>query len=270
MGLLSTLNNLVTKNPIVSSLVTPVANLVQKIAPNPVSKFVSEKPVTTALIVAGGAAGTLTKVGAAAATSIARSLIPTTAKQAVVTGTTAIVGYGVLSETKKPLEAVAKAPSALVNFGKDVGKFVEDPTLLNAEKILKENKGVSVALATGGLILGGTALAKTLLPAAGAVSNIQTKEAVQDLTNTLQNVPNQISLVDTSKPIASNSNVPSTPVTPQTQTMPSTSNNRKKYSRKVKALPQNITQRVNVVVQNKNSSVGIKQSKNYLKRSVYA
>jgi len=271
MGILSSLNKLVTKNPIVKTIVSPVPNLIQRILPNPVTKFMTEKPVTTALLVAGGAVGTLTKVGAAVVTPIAKSLIPTTAKGALVGGATTLVVGSALTQTKKPLELVSKAPGALINFGKDAGKLIEDPSLSNAERLLKENPGVSVALGTGALLLGGAAVAKTLLPAAGAVTNIQTKKSIDELTETIQ-LPNTSPgvILPSQKPITTEQTPfsPPTAITPATANLPQTTTSStgvRRRNRKSMRSPSNINQRVNVIVQNKNYSVG---SKNYLNRRI--
>jgi len=208
-----------------------------------------------------------TTAGRTAATTIGKSLIPKTAKQVLVTAAVVPVAAGVLSQTKKPLDIVTKAPSALLEFGKDAGKLIEDPSLKNAEKLLKENPGVSIALGGAGLIIGG----KSLLPAAGAVTNIQTKEAVQDLTNQLSNIPTAGAIVgeDTSKELTTTQKPfsPTTAITPATQIQKPTTQSMgvRRQKRKSTRSPVAVNQRVNILVQNKNSSIG---TKNYLKREI--
>lgn len=223
-------------------------------------------------VVAGAVLTGGTSVGRTAATTLGKSLIPTTAKGAVITGATAIVGAGVLSKTDKPIEALAKAPSSLYNFGSNAGSLIEDPSLKNAEKLLKENPLLSaVSLGGAGLLVG-----KTLLPAVSTITNLQTKEAVQDLiTNQNDVLPKEkfaLTDVNKEKTIAANPNIPTTPITPQTNNLVSTTTSKPRRKKKgsPRSLPQNISQRVNVIVQNKNSSIGIKQNKKYLNARAYA
>lgn len=231
--------------------------------------------ITTGLTV-GSVLGATKAVVTKGVTTAAKALIPSTTKGKVIAAVAAPVAVGVLSETKKPVSAISKAPGALAAFGADVGTFIDDPTLRNAEKILKENPGVTLALGAGAVAAGAGAVVSGI----GAIENIKTRESVKDLTKELSTdtknlptssnlptaTPQNIKLVDTNPQLA-----PTSPPTAQTQQLTTTSK-RLPSSRKVKKQnPINVNQRVNVVVQNKNSSVGIKsQNKNYLKRGVYA
>ena len=229
MGILGSINNFISNNKIISNLVTPIPNLIQKILPNPVTKFVSEKPATTALIVAGGAAATLTKTGIAVTSTVVKALTPTTPKGVITAAIAAPVIIGVLSKTSKPLELVSSAPSKLTSFGKDLGTLIDNPSLRNAEALLKQNPGVSIALGTGAVIAG----AGSLISAIGAVENIQTRNAVNSLTSELSsdlknpsisNLPTGGSVVsDTSKTVNTTQTPfsPTTAITPASAVLPS-------------------------------------------------
>lgn len=200
-----------------------------------------------------------TSAGRTGLLTIGKSLIPTTAKQTLITGGLLVGGAGVLSSTKKPLEAVIKSPSAVFNFGKNIGGVIEDPNLKSAEKLLKENPLLSaVSLGAGALVVG-----KSVIPAVSSyLQGEKIEQAIKDI------------------PIASNSGViavpqtqiqpqtplaPTTAITPATQPVTPTTTTKKKYSVTKKAQPQQINQRVNVIVQNKNTSTG---TKNYLNKRV--
>lgn len=225
--------------------------------------------ITTGLTVGSlfGAAKAVATKGVVAA---GKALIPSTTKGKVTAAIAAPITIGVLSETKKPLDVVAKAPGALAAFGADVGTFVDDPTLQNAEKILRENPGVSVALGAGAVAAG----AGALVTGFGAIENIKTRESVQDLTKTLTIMPLQPDKGISLTPVGESNTGVMSPVTPQTQAQATNSRPggvRRRYKkRKSSTLPTSINQKVNVVVQNRNSSVGIRQSKNYIKERLLA
>lgn len=203
-----------------------------------------------------------TSVGRTAAIQIGKSLIPTTAKGSLTTAVVVTAGAGVLSTTKKPLEAVTKAPGALFNFGSNVGGLIEDPNLRSAEKLLKENPLITgVALAGTGLLVG-----KTLLPAVSSyLQGEKIEQAIKDIPVAggsgviaqTQATPQEIQ-----KPFS-----PITAITPATQQVSSVKTGLKRTKRKPKQIPTSINQKVNVIVSNKNTSVG---TKNYLnKRLLY-
>lgn len=224
-----------------------------------------------AAVVTGG-----TSVGRTAAANVAKSLVPKTLTGKLAGAAGVVVATGALTKTDKPIEAVSKAPGALFNFGQNAGSLIEDPSLAAAEKLLKENPLIST-IAVGGAIAAG---AGSIVTGIGALENIKTRESVQDLTKQLsiQPTPNTqlptdsgIRLIDESKPLPANPNVPATPITPQTGNLTTTKPRKvSKYKKKKSALPTSINQKVNVIVQNRNTSVGIRQSKNYLNKRLLA
>lgn len=228
-----------------------------------IGKVLLNTGTVAAAVLTGG-----TAAGRTAATTIAKSLVPKTAKQLAVTAVAAPVAIGVISQTKKPLTALAEAPGKLTAFGKDVGTFIEDPTIKNAEAILKENPGVSIALGAGAVAAG----AGALITGIGAVENIRTRESVVDLTKQLSTQQPTFALSPVGEtPLPANPQVAQTPVVAQTQVQSSLNGKVRRRKRKSMRSFPSINQRVNVVVQNKNTSTGIRTSnKNYLKREIYA
>lgn len=231
-----------------------------------IGKVVLNTGVVGAAVLTGG-----TSAGRTIAVNVGKSLIPKTTSGKIIAGLAAPAVVTAVANNPKIITEAAKLPAKSAAFGADVGKATANPTKENLLNIAKENPLIT------GLVVGAGALTlgKTLLPTAGAITNIQTKEAVQDLTSQLQSLPTAAvpPVVDTSKSLTTTQTPfsPTTAVTAATAPLPTTSGTRKVAKRaSKKAIPQNISQRVNVVVQNKNSSVGIRQSKNYLKRSILA
>lgn len=213
-----------------------------------------------------------TSTGRTVATTVIKALTPTTAKGALTLAIAAPVTVGVLKETKKPLDVIVKAPGALTAFGSDVGKAIEDPSLSSITNIVKENPTVSAVV--GGLAIG--AGAGALVSGLGAIENIKTRESVQDLTQQLSIMPVSPapSTVGATPPAAKTEQKPFSPttaVTPATAPLSSTNGTRARKKRTTKKVQPSVNQRVNVIVQNKNTSTGIRATnKNYLKRSILA
>lgn len=286
----STVGQVLFKPGGVVDIVTKPAQIIGTIVSNPVTTLTQgygaakqkvlnesvEKSIGKVVLNTGIAAGAVltggTSVGRTTALNIGKKLIPTTPKGIITTAVAAPIAVGVLSKTSKPLTTIAQAPGKLTAFGADVGTFIDEPSLKNAENILKQNPGVSIALGTGAVIAG----AGALVSGAGALTNIQTKEAVQDLTTQLSNTPSNnfptaAPTVVKETPVTTEQKpfTPSTAVTPATA--PVSAYGKKATKRKAqKKVSPSINQKVNVIVQNKNTTTGIKQSKNYLKRSILA
>jgi len=285
MGLLGNLVNKVYTNvldPFTTVVSHPIKSVQAIVSPNikfsdVVAQTVAEPKIQqiTEAITTGLAVGSVLGVGKAIATkgvtTVAKALIPSTAKGKIATAIAVPVAAGVLTKTTKPIESISKVPSQLTAFGADVGTFIDNPTLLNAEKILKENPGVSVALGTGAVLAGAGAVVSGI----GALENIQTRESVKELTKELKSdltqtpavsnilpttttsTPQQVKLIDT----APQSNSSLVPVTPQTTAVSSTSSKVGVRRRKRKSMrsPTSINQKVNVIIGNKT----------YLKREVH-
>lgn len=273
MGLLGNLVNKVYTN-VLDPFTTIVSHPIKSIqaAINPDIKFkdvVSEtikepkgqqivEVLSTALTV-GSIYGAGKAIATKGITTAAKALIPSTTKGKIVAGGTTLLGAGILAETKKPIQAVSTLPSNIGNFGSNVGKLIDNPTLLQAEKTLKENPLISsIVLGTGAAIVG-----KGATSAFGAVSSYQTKKAVDELSSTIKqnNTANnllpsagEIALRDTStNEVASSTNsfIPQTAVTPATTQMTTTKTGISKRKTYKKQQLQNISQKVNVVLGNK-------------------
>lgn len=214
-----------------------------------------------ATVVGGAAIGGAAKAGTLApkVVSVAKALIPATAKGKVIAAVAAPVVIGaVAKEPVKSVTAAIKAPSQLAQFGGDVASFAADPSLSSAKQIVTESPLISAA---AGLIVAG-GIGKVAAP---IISGALTREAIQEQTEALTG--GGINVIDRSgefkaMPVAEN-NAP-VPQTPQTQKISSTTAKRKTRRAKKAVIPS-VNQRVNVIVSNRSNSVGMK---NYLKREV--
>jgi hypothetical protein len=285
MGILGNLVNKLYTNvldPFTTVVSHPIKSVQAIVSPNikfsdVVAKTVAEpklqqitEAITTGLAVGSvfGAAKAIATKGVATA---AKALIPATTKGKVTAAVAVPVAAGVLTKTSKPIESIAKVPAQLTAFGADVGSFIDDPTLKNAEKILKENPGVSLAIGAGAVALG----AGSIVSGIGAVENIKTRESVKELTNQLSTQPVSTILPTTTEtkrvaevPATTNlAPVSMTPQTPQTQVISSSAVGVRRRKRKSMRSPASINQRVNVIVSNR--SIGT-ENKTYLKREIYA
>lgn len=217
--------------------------------------------------------------GTAAAIAAAPYVAPVVAKvgiiksAAIAAGAT-IAGSALYTSEKareKAAEAVLSAPSSLVNVGKNVGEFIEDPSLQKAKDIITENPLIVGGVAAG--VIGSAALAAApLISGALTRSEMQKQteaferqaEAAEQLlqgVNALSGGNNQLVA---EKPIQTGGEVP------QTQAVTTISTGTRRRRRTIKQTPS-INQRVNVVVQNKATSTGVRvRNERLIKGGVYA
>jgi len=263
MGIFGSLSKLVEKGlDKVEKVVSTVYNATLAKVPgvSQVKTFVEKNPEVAvgglAISQTGLAASTLVK-GAVAA---APSLVPKT----LVGKAVAVAGVGaVIKEPTATIGAVTKLPSNIANFGGNVAQFAADPSVANAAQIVKENPILSAA---AGAAVVGTAV----VAVAPAVSNILQREEMKKQTDIFEKqlevaekslTPSVATgqIIKESSPIASTS-----PVTPQTQTLSSTTTKKRKRRTK-KAVMPSINQVVNVAVNNSNQN---RTTKKYLNREV--
>lgn len=204
----------------------------------------SIKSVATLGAVAGVVAGGASLLTGGKVAHVAASTIAASPIKSALAGAAGLVGVGVVaSNPKAATAAVTNAPSSLVNFGSNVGQFVENPSLLAAEKTLKENPLVSAVVIGAGGVLGAKA--------ATAVANIVTTErntAALEQMATLNPQIQQIGLKEVTEQPANNT-IGSNPQTPQTmEVSKTTTKTPSKRHKKTITRPNNISQRVNVVV----------------------
>lgn len=244
---------------------TTVSQVVQKTIAEPKSKQITD--VITAGLGYATALGGAVAIGTKGVVKAAASLIPSTTKGKIIAAVVAPVAISAVAQNPKIVTStVPEVVPALTAFGSDIGKFSKDPSLENAKKIVTENPIVA-----GGLLLVGGAAA---IPAAAALTNayenIQTREAVKDLTKEISTtLPATLPTTEKIKsdPI-NNTQIAQAPVvasTPAVNKVTPTTLVKRKPLRLKKASPQQINQRVNVIVSNKNSSVG---TKNYLNKRI--
>lgn len=204
-----------------------------------------------------------TAAGRAAVVSVAKSLVPKTTTGKVVAALAAPAAVSAVVSNPKIISEVAKLPGKSAAFGSDVGTFTKEPTLENALNIVKENPLISTIVAGGAIAAG----AGALVTGVGALENIKTRESVQELTNTLTN---QLPTTAENKTVSTTQTPfsPTTAITPATAPLPKTQTTGvRRLKRKSMRSPVSVNQKVNVIVQNKNTATG---NKNYLKRSILA
>jgi hypothetical protein len=174
----------------------------------------------------------------------------------------------------KVQEVVVAAPSNFSNFVQNVGTEIETPTLEGAMKILKENPFLTAGTAVA--FLGALGFSSILI--AQAVKNYFKDDKVtvnvpEDKNNssgetTINNYyptePVQAAVVPTTPAVLPTNE--ETPITPETTTI--TTGQKKRYRRAKAKEMQKISQRVNVIVSNRSSSVGIKNQR-YLNERMY-
>jgi len=208
------------------------------------------------LAVGAGAIGGAAKAGTLA--TAAKTLIPKTLKGKAIAAVAAPVVIGaVINQPAKIAEAVVKTPSALVNVGGNIANLAADPSIENIKTLVKENPVIVGGAAAAAAIVG----AKTILPAIVTSRQIAATEKQTEAIEAATAGMSGGGISATQQQI--------TPQLPATERIVTTATTTSKKRRKAakKAVIQPISQRVNVVVQNKNTAYGIK---NYLKRSVYA
>lgn len=231
-----------------------------------------------ATVVGAGVLSTAAKAGTLlpAAATAAKSLIPKTLAGKAALAVSAHIAVGALKkEPEKIISTVIKAPSELQQFGGDVATFSANPSVSTAKEIVKNSPIISagVALATAGTV--GSTVAST-------VSNYLNREAVKEQTEVfkqqldvmkqqtpvgsqIQEIPSIKYSADEKVLSPSTSMIPSTPQTAQTKSVNNISKI-KSPKRSYKPKINNISQRVNVIVNNRSSSIGIKQNRRYLNK----
>jgi len=206
------------------------------------------------------------EISAARAASVAALRHPVAT--AAIAGTAALVASSsrvsnVLSDT------VVQTPKLISN----VGKAIDNPSLTNIKNVFTETPAAAIVAGGAAAVLA-TGVVSNL---ASSIATYENTKSVRENTaatlggssedSTFSALP--ISVIDktsSSLPVVSNNNP--IPQTPQTKAI--SSGTRKKASRKPrKPLQSNISQRVNVIVSNRNSSTGI-ANKRYLNREVLA
>jgi hypothetical protein len=292
MGFLSSLGKIAMNaaesfETIVQHPIASIKTIGNQAAFNTLSQQTNSKPLTTQigniLLSTGTAAAAVIGGGAALGSTTARSiggtilsaaakLIPSTTKGKVIATIAApVVASAVISNPGGTIRAVKNTVSAQI----DLGKTIANPSLSSAESFLKEHPGASVALGAGGLALvgGGLGLAANTLAtftnsaatrantAAGSTPDQAVSAALPIDTSTRLSAP------EVMQPSVSAPTAPTTAITPQTQTITSSSTSvrRKKHYKKLTIAP--ISQKVNVIVSNRATGT---QTKTYLNRGIYA
>jgi hypothetical protein len=226
-------------------------NLVTESFNRPVQEQVLNTVVNT-----GIAAGAVLTAGTSVGRTAVIALLPKTPLGVVAAVPAALVGGSfIFNEPETAKDLAIDTTTGLINVGKNLGELVKEPTLENFKELVTDNP---VLIGGAALAIGGAAA----IAGAGIVSNILNREAVKENTEAILNSNNNnLPLTQTKKVDAL---APILPITPQTQTLTKTTTTKRK-KKKINP-PMNISQKVNVMVNNKNSSVGIRVPQKYLNR----
>jgi len=142
-------------------------------------------PFITATALWGGATPMGNKVASTVGTKIASSYAQAGIVTQVAVPATGIVVGSALLNSPKLANKVLDTPSALSNFGANVGKFAEEPTVANAKSIATGNPIITGAVATVGAVAVGSAVT-------GAYTTYANTKAVRENTQaSMGNVTSQ-------------------------------------------------------------------------------
>lgn len=248
----------------IGAIISPtktVSDLVKTQKAKPLKKQITETVLTTA-----GYGVTVVGSGVALAASKAGTIVPTAVKaftslspkQKVITALAAPVVVGaVIQQPKEIAQAVASTPASLANFGGNIAELVASPSIEKAKDIYKENPILTGAAATAAAFL----TAKTIAPAVG---NIIQTQAIKEQTEVIKDVSKPTIIKepvvskDTTPALttATTNAAPITPITAKTQPIYATTGTvTKKRSKKRSPKITNISQRTNVILQNKVSNI---------------
>lgn len=230
---------------------------VQSNTGNKVADAVLSSAASHPFITAGAAAVAINPAGAVAAGKAAAQGAASAfgkasigQKAAVVVGTP--IAAGVLINSPKAREGLSNAPGGLVNFGSNVGKLVEDPSLDNVSKTIKDNPVIAGVVGAGAAIGAGVGIGGI----ASTVSTVLNTRAVKENTKAMAPggdtpLTNQAANVLSPQSVAGGSSLVA-PVADSSARTPilggaRTATTRRK--RRIKQKPQSISQnvRVNIV-----------------------
>lgn len=229
-----------------------------KLAAKTTATIIASTAVAAGAVLAAAPAASTGAAGAAvrsAVVSTAKAAIPTTTKGKIIAAVAAPVVIGaVVREPAAAASAVSKAPSALANIGGNIAEFAVNPSLETAKQIVKENP----VLAVGGLVAGVGAAGVAVAP---AISGYLTREELEKQTAAFERQANAaeaalgqggVSVVDKSQgyfdtPASNNAPIPQTPATETLKTGTTTTRKRRKTTKQ----PMNISQKVNIAIQNR-------------------
>ncbi len=202
-------------------------------------------------IIGAAKAGTLGVKAAA----IGKSLIPKTIGGKVAAAVVAPVALSaVISNPLKAVDVAASTQAGLVNIGTNIGELAANPSLSNLKNLITENPIIVGAAAAAGLALG----AKTLLPALVTSKQINATQeqtaAIESATKSLGSGRMSVLPYTPSIPMENETKASKVPLTPATQVVGATSTRRRKRS-VAKAKTPSITQKVNVLIGNRNTKL---------------
>lgn len=238
-----------------------VAQVIQKVDAQPLSKNITATVINTA-VAATAVIGVGAAIKAVQAGTLLPALIPATTKGKVIAAVAAPIIIGaVANQPAKTAEAVINAPTALGNVGGNIASLIADPSLENLKTLVKENPVIVGGAVAAGAVAAGAA-ATSLVSAALTRSEMKQQTAAferqataaEELLKTGSQTTNLVAATPTEEPITvvdKTYHAEGAPVAPSTQKVSSKSSIKRK-KRILKPSMQNISQRTNVIVQNRN------------------
>lgn len=208
--------------------------------------------------------GAVSKVVTPVVSSVGKTIAANPVKTAIIA---LPVAGAIAAQPGKTIQAIASTPTGLVNVGKNVANLAAEPSVENAKTLVTENP-VIVGSAAAAAAIG---IGKTLIP---AIATATQTSAIKEQTKAIENATSSINapVPVAAAPVASIPTAPQTPITPATQPLiasaGSGTSTSKRKKRSSKAVMAPINQKVNVIVNNRSSSIGIRQTKKYLNREV--
>ena len=228
------------------------------VSKDPVVQKLGTIPVIATALVAGGALATNPVTSSAIVSAVSKTASTvgkTFVAHPISTAAGVLVGVplvaGVIS--KKP-ELVTSLPSKAFSTGQGLVDVIEEHP---------------VASGIVGGVTGGTLLYegyKYLTGEKDVNVEIPTVALPKEIPSVVAPEEDGISVIDKSGQMNTQPYNPTTePITPKTEKVSSSGTVRRRKRKSKSSVPTSINQRVNVIVSNKSSSVGIKQNKNYLR-----
>lgn len=260
---------------VASAILSPTKTVSQVVAQT--TAQTKSKQITDVILAGVGyatAGASVAKVATVGVAKAASALIPSTMKGKAIAAAVAIPTVGaIVSQPSATLGAISKTPSALANVGGNIAKAAANPSVENFKNIVTENPVIVGAAVTGAALLG----ASKLLP---AIATARQTEAIQEQTQAIEAATPKIvesgkvkltELPDGSRVSQQPEYTPSpVAVTPSTSAISAgnakTSPKRKR--RVTRQIQGNISQKVNVVLQNRSNSTGLHLSKRYINREL--
>jgi len=211
------------QNPLkAATLATGILNAPGLIAGISTAAKVSTPAVSAAIATSSPfAVKTLQSVGTV---SIKAATNPIATAKVAAGGLTTLAAGSLLISSQTAQRAVTSAPSSAINFGSNLGSFIDNPSVSSAKTIVSENPFISAAVGTA-IVAGTTALVGNVINArsvvatkantAAEVANTEAATAAQLAISALQAQPSQTTATTPALPVLNPiTSIPAAPPAP--------------------------------------------------------